>query len=391
MFKPLLQSRSFSAALWLRALAWGLCGLTCGYAAAQTAAPAKSCPAPQRMQALSQAPITMRFVGDLVLGNSHVVENIPAEWDAMYFGQVEAYLKNTDLTLGNLEGALTQYSKTLKVTGTGRSYAFRFPPRYAKLLKDTGFTALNVANNHARDFGEQGFADTAENLRQAAIAVVGLKGQFATLQVKGLRVGMVGFGFYPHQNMVQDLAAASQLVAQAKAQSDYVVVTFHGGSEGDSAVFHGDSKELFLGEDRGNAVAFSRAVIDAGADLVVGHGPHVLRAIECYQGRPIFHSLGNFVGVGGLSIRSMAAMTAIGGVQLGPKGELLGVEFLPLRFSERKVPQADEREDASHLVNWLADNAKFSGQFLRVPANETSRKALIDWAAKTVPAAKVRE
>ena len=391
MFQPLLHKRSFGAVLGLRVLALGLGGLACGYAGAQSSGAAKSCPPPQRMEALSQAPITLRFVGDLVLGNSHVVDNIPAEWDAMYFGQVGPYLKNTDLTLGNLEGALTQYGKTLKVTGTGRSYAFRFPPRYAKLLKDTGFTALNVANNHSRDFGEQGFADTGENLRQAGIAVVGLKGQFATLQIKGLRVGMVGFGFYPHQNMVQDLVAASQLIAQAKAQSDYVVVTFHGGAEGDSAVFHGDSNELFLGEERGNAVAFSRAAIDAGADLVVGHGPHVLRAIECYQGRPIFHSLGNFVGVGGLSIRSMAAMTAIVGVQLSAEGELLGLEFLPLRFSERKVPQTDEREDASHLVNWLADNAKFSGHFLRVPANEVSRKALVEWAAKTVPTSKVRD
>ena len=391
MFQLSFHPRSFGAALWLRRLALGFCGLACSYAAAQSAAPPKSCPAPQRMQALSQAPITVRFVGDLVLGNSHLVDNIPAEWDAMYFAQVESYLKNTDLTLGNLEGALTNNTKTLKVTGTGRSYAFRFPPRYAKLLKETGFTALNVANNHARDFGEQGFADTGENLRQAAIAVVGLKGQFATLQVKGLRVGLVGFGFYPHQNMVQDLAAASQLIALAKSQSDYVVVTFHGGAEGDDAVFHGNSNEIFLGEDRGNAVAFSRAAIDAGADVVVGHGPHVLRAVECYQGRPIFHSLGNFVGVGGLSIRSMAAMTAIGGVQLGPKGELLGLEFLPLRFSERKVPHADEREDASHLVNWLGDNAKFSGQFLRVLANEASRKALVDWAVKTVPSAKARD
>ncbi|NBX04934.1 MAG: CapA family protein [Betaproteobacteria bacterium] len=391
MPRPTSFSRSTGPAFWLRILAWGVWGLASGSALAQSAGAAKACPAPQRMQVHSQAPVTLRFVGDLVLGNSHLVDNIPAEWDAMYFGQVESYLKNTDLTLGNLEGALTQYTKTLKATGTGRSYAFRFPPRYAKLLKDTGFTALNVANNHARDFGDQGFADTGENLRQAAIAVVGLKGQFATLQVKGLRVGLVGFGFYPHQNMVQDLAAAGQLIAQAKAQSDYVVVTFHGGAEGDEAVFHGNSNEIFLGEDRGNAVAFSRAAIDAGADLVVGHGPHVLRAIECYQGRPIFHSLGNFVGVGGLSIRSMAAMTAIGGVQLGPKGELLGLEFLPLRFGERKVPQSDEREDASHLVNWLADNAKFGGQFMRVPANEASRKALVDWASKTIPSAKVRD
>jgi poly-gamma-glutamate synthesis protein (capsule biosynthesis protein) len=320
--------RSHSTTFWLRALALVCSGVGCGFAGAQSDG-AAACPAPQRMQALSQTPVTLRFVGDLVLGNSHLVDNIPAEWDAMYFGQVEPYLKNADLSMGNLEGALTQYTKTLKVTGSGRSYAFRFPPRYAKLLKDTGFTALNVANNHARDFGEQGFSDTGANLRQAAIAVVGLKGQFTILQVKELRVALVGFGFYPHQNMVQDLAAAGQLVAQAKAQSDYVVVTFHGGAEGDDAVFHGNSNEMFLGEDRGNAVAFSRAVIDAGADLVVGHGPHVLRAIECYQGRPIFHSLGNFVGVGGLSIRSMAAMTAIGGVQLGSKGELLGSSFCP--------------------------------------------------------------
>jgi hypothetical protein len=87
----------------------------------------------------------------------------------------------------------------------------------------------------------------------------------------------------------------------------------------------------------------------------------------------------------------MAAMTAIGGVQLGTSGELLGLEFLPLRFSERKVPQTDEREDASHLVNWLGDNAKFSAQFLHVPAKDTSRKALVDWAAKTVLPTKVRE
>lgn len=391
MYQTRIPACRTGAAYWLLLVALGVWGVVCGCALAQTPEENKACPEPQRMQALSEAPITLRFVGDLVLGNSHLVEHIPAEWDRLYFAQVEAYLKNADLTMGNLEGALTQYSKTLKVTGSGRSYAFRFPPRYAKLLKDSGFHALNVANNHARDFGEQGFADTGEYLRQAGIAVVGLKGQFTTLQVKGLRVGVLGFGFYPHQNMVQDLAAVRQLVAQAKAQSDYVVVTFHGGAEGDDAVFHGDSSEMFLGEDRGNAVAFSRAAIDAGADLVVGHGPHVLRAIECYQGRPVFHSMGNFISVGGLSIRSMAAMTAIGGVQLGPNGELLGLEFLPLRFNDRKVPQADEREDASHLVNWLGGNARFAGQFLRVPANEASGKALVDWAAKTVPQTKVRE
>ena len=80
------------------------------------------------MPMVSTAPVTLRFVGDLVLGNNHIVENIPPEWEQLYFANVEGYLKSADASIGNLEGVLTNYPKTLKSTGSGRAYAFRFPP-----------------------------------------------------------------------------------------------------------------------------------------------------------------------------------------------------------------------------------------------------------------------
>ncbi len=357
------------------------------YAAAGASPPAGSCPATVTMPRQSAAPITVRFVGDLVLGNGHVVKNIPPSWEQAYFASVADYLKNSDAAIGNLEGVLTLHAKTLKAVGSGRAYAFRFPPQYAQLLQRTGFRALNVANNHSNDFGEIGFADTLRHLRKASLGVAGLKGEYALLQVKGLKVAVVGFGFYPRQNMIQDLADAAQLIARAKAEAQYVIATFHGGAEGDEAAWHDDRTETYLGEDRGNSVAFARAVIDAGADLVVGHGPHVLRSVECYKGRPVFYSLGNFVGVGGLSIRGLASLSAIGGVQLGARGELLAIEFLPIVFSEQKLPMPDDREFASHLVNRLGSNAAYRGEFLTVPANAAQRPAFEAWIG-SIPAAR---
>lgn len=345
-----------------------------------TPAPDK-CPAPVTMQSISRAPVTLRFVGDLVLGNNHIVENIPQEWERLYFAGVEGYLKTADASIGNLEGVLTRHTKTLKATGSGRAYAFRFPPHYASVLRQAGFRALNVANNHSNDFGDIGFADTLQNLRKASIEVAGLKGEYAILNVNDLKIAVIGFGFYPRQNMIQDLAGATQLISRAKAEAQYVIATFHGGAEGDDAIRQDNESESYLGEDRGNAVAFGRAAIDAGADVVVGHGPHVLRSIECYKGKPIFHSLGNFVGVGGLSIRGFASLSAIAGVQLDQRGELLAIEFLPVVFSERKVPLPDKREFSSHLVNWLGRNARYPGQFLEIPADVSSLKDFQAWIA----------
>ncbi len=365
-----------------------LCAVACAWALPAQGAGAPACPAPIRMTAEAAAPVTLRFVGDVVLANAQAMKTIPKEWEPLYFAAMARYLRGADASIGNLEGTLTDHGVSTKLSSAeGGSFAFRSPPHYAGVLRDAGFTAMNLANNHADDFGPTGRADTVKALREAGLLAAGLKGQVGVLEIKSLKVAVLGFGFFPEQDRVQDLDNTRRLVRQARAQADVVVVTFHSGATGTAALRHSDAEEEQRGESRGNAVAFARAAVDSGADIVVGHGPHVLRAIECYRGRPIFYSLGNFIGVGGLSTRGPAALTAIAGVQLDERGRLRGIEFLSGVFDQNRIPHPDGRDFAAHLVNWTGAHPRYQGAFLRVPADPATLPAFEQWFAPIRPAA----
>ena len=340
-----------------------LLGLFCGNIATVQAV---ACTTPSTTTSTFE-PVRMVFGGDIVLGNSFIVENIPKEWEENYFSGVRSILKRADFAFGNFEDTLTNHDKTTKKTGTGRAYAFRSPPHYAGLLFQEGFRIVNVANNHAYDFGEIGFKDTLNNLKQAGIAVAGISDEAATHTVRGLSIAVLGFTYSNRFNTIFDMAAGAERVRQAKAKGEYVIITFHAGAEGSPAIWHENEEELFMGENRGNSVAFSRAMIDAGADLVVGHGPHVLRAAECYQGKPIVYSLGNFVGVGGLSAKNFAAVSALLEVAVAQDGALQSINLIPLRFNEQKLPQLDPQEYGTRLVNHLGKHARYSGTFIEFP------------------------
>jgi len=325
-------------------------------------------------------PVRMVFGGDIVLGNSFVVEHIPKSWEENYFAGVRSILKRADVAFGNFEDTLTNHEKTSKNPSSGRSYAFRSPPHYAGLLYQEGFRVVNVANNHANDFGDTGFKDTLNNLKQAGILVTGLRDEATTLSVRGLNIAMLGFTYSNRFNTVFDLPEGAELVRQAKAKGEFVIVTFHAGAEGSPAVWHDNADEEFLGENRGNTVAFSRAMIDAGADLVVGHGPHVLRAAECYLGKPIIYSLGNFVGVGGLSAKNFAAVSALLEVAITQDGNIQNINLVPLRFDEQKIPQPDPQEYGTRLVNYLGQHARYAGTFIKFPLiSSDSQEAFLAW------------
>ena len=342
-------------------------------------AQAVTCTAPSVSDSTAD-PVHMVFGGDIVLGNSFVVEHIPTDWEESYFAGVRNVLQRADLAFGNFEDTLTDYPKTSKNPSSGRAYAFRSPPHYAELLHKEGFRVVNVANNHANDFGDTGFKDTLNNLKQAGIAVTGLRDEAATLTLKGLNIAMLGFTYSSRFNTVFDLTEGAELVRQAKAKGAYVIVTFHAGAEGSPAIWHGDEDEEFLGENRGNTVAFARAMIDAGADLVVGHGPHVLRAAECYKDKPIVYSLGNFVGVGGLSAKNFAAVSALLEVDVAQNGEIQKINLVPLRFNEQKLPQPDAEEYGTRLVNYLGKHAHFTGNFIEFPLNNNEHQdAFLAW------------
>ena len=333
-------------------------------------------------------PVRMVFGGDIVLGNSFVVEHIPKDWEERYFAGVRSILKRADVAIGNFEGTLTEHDKTSKNPGSGRQYAFRSPPHYAELMYREGFRILNVANNHAYDFGETGFKDTASNMRRAGIAVAGLRDEAATLSVRGLNIAVLGFSYSSRFNTIFDLGQGAALVRQAKANGAYVIVTYHAGAEGSPAIWHDNREEEFMGENRGNKVAFSRAMIDAGADLVVGHGPHVLRAAECYQGKPIVYSLGNFVGVGGLSAKNFAAVSALLEVSVAVDGTLQKISLVPLRFNDQKLPQIDPQEFGTRLINHLGKHARYAGTFIEFPVSSAGQEEFAAWLAANTPATK---
>lgn len=155
---------------------------------------------------------------------------------------------------------------------------------------------MNLANNHALDFGPAGQAQTITALSSAGIAHAGLPGEITLRRVHGLRVAVLGFAPYPWASPLLDLRAAGAQVRRARRRADVVVVVIHAGAEGANQAHTPHGEEFAFGEDRGHARAFAHAAINAGASIVVGSGPHVLRGIERYRRRLIAYSLGNFAG-----------------------------------------------------------------------------------------------
>jgi hypothetical protein len=199
-------------------------------------------------------------------------------------------------------------------------------------------------------------------------------------------VALVAFGHYARFNSILDLDGAARLVARVRAEADVVIVTHQGGAEGDAAVLLPAGPETFLNESRGDVRAFARAVIGAGASLVVGHGPHVLRAAECIDGRPVLHSIGNFVSVGGLSVRSLANVSALLEAVFDPAGAVRGVRLVPVTFGPERLPVRDPSGRALHLVNALGVRASGLPEFraMRFPGYEDGREAYRQWVA-TIP------
>ncbi len=236
--------------------------------------------------------VTIAAVGDIAMGRDGFV---PTDGGASLFSQVSHLLRG-DVVLGNLEQALTDSGESKCGKKSTDCFAFRTPPSTADALAGAGFTVLNVANNHAYDYGQAGLDDTVAALEAAGLARTGLVDELPRIRARPVRVLVLGFGFYPTGESLLDIPRAEQIVQEADVWADVVVVTFHGGAEGKEARRVPRGMETYLGEQRGDLRAFAHAVVDAGADLVVGHGPHVLRGMEWYQERLIAYSLGNFAG-----------------------------------------------------------------------------------------------
>ena len=305
--------------------------------------------------------VTLKAVGDIIPGSNYSGksdlptesgEALTAEREFL-FGNIKPFFDQADILFGNFESTLTDYPDSAKDTSQNMTFAFRTPPVYAQMLQELGFDVLSVANNHSMDFGEPGFADTIQHIEQAGIKAVGQKDQILYKTVNGVPMAFIGFSYLPYHNAMQDLERAGALVREAKQQAKIVVISVHAGAEGSDETHVSDRTEYFFGEDRGNIVAFAHGLIDQGADLILGHGPHVPRAVERYQGKLIAYSLGNFLGYKTLSSEGTLGDSLILTVQMNAEGDFVGGRIIPVALDANGIPKLDDYFQSVVLIRSL--------------------------------------
>lgn len=291
-------------------------------------------------------PLRIAMVGDLMLGTDYPTDRLPADDGRAQLATARPLLRAADIGFGNLEGALADGLPPVKTCNDPAAcYLFRSPTRMALALADAGFDVMSLANNHARDFGEAGRDASMQALAAVGIHHSGREGDVASWTVAGRRVALIAFAPNPGAHSLLDIAGAVTRVAGLAATHDLVLVSFHGGGEGAERMRVVKGMEVYRGEQRGDLIAFAHAVIDAGADLVIGHGPHVPRALELYRERLVVYSLGNFATFYGISIAGDTGVAPLVEATLDGEGRFTAGHIHSFRQSrpEGVLPDASRR------------------------------------------------
>jgi poly-gamma-glutamate capsule biosynthesis protein CapA/YwtB (metallophosphatase superfamily) len=310
--------------------------------------------------------VTIAAVGDTMLG---ITPTLPAS-PSTYLSAMRSALVG-DIVFGNLEGTLTDQTAS-KCGGAPSSscFAFRAPPEFARALRDSGFTIMSNANNHAFDFGQAGEDQTIHALHGAGIAQTGLPSQITIIHVKDFRIAFLGFAPYPNTGPLNDLPAARRLIRRAAGKADLVVCAIHAGAEGTAALHVTGAEETYVGEDRGNPEAFAHMAVDAGADLILGSGPHVLRGMELYHGRLVAYSLGNFAGYHNFSLEGVLGESAVLHVTLAADGRFKTGRIVSVRLVAAGQPVPDSSGAAAGLIGQLS-RSDLGGRGIRVGPDGT--------------------
>lgn len=297
--------------------------------------------------------ILLKAVGDTVPGTLYPSRRMPKNPEKTFFSKVKHLFNGADVVFGNLECAMTDYPRTRKDTSRGLVYAFRVGPSMGPILKRTGFDVMSIANNHSLDFNWRGFNDTHRNLLKAGIMPTGKKNEIAVREYSGVKMAFIAFSYFSSFNNMHNLKQVRSLINKAEKQADIVVISVHAGAEGSKALHTRNKTEYFYRENRGNLVKFARASIDAGADLVLGHGPHVPRALEVHKNRLIAYSLGNFIGYGAFSTRGYNGYSLVLDVEMKTDGTFTKGRIHPLTLKRGSIPRPDSKKTTIRLMQRL--------------------------------------
>jgi hypothetical protein len=319
-------------------------------------------------------PLTIIGTGDIMLGTNYPSESyLPAGQDCSpILGPVQHVLRSGDLLFGNMEGIFcSEGGSPKKCRDLDNCYVFRMPDHFLTCFLEAGYNLLSVANNHVNDFGPAGRASTAAMLDSAGVAFAGfVTHPWAIFEKDGVVYGFAAFA--PNQGTmdVKDYRQAAEITALLDSIADVVIISFHGGGEGKDHQHIVKGDEFYLGENRGNVVRFAHAVVDAGADIVFGHGPHVTRAVELYGDRLICYSLGNFATYGRFNLSGPNGIAPIVKVKVDLEGRFLGGEVVSVYQSGEGGPRVDPSGRAALKINELS-GIDFPDQELVVESDGT--------------------
>ncbi len=298
--------------------------------------------------------------GDVMMGTKDVGLNPAirpgADAAGLVGGDLAGVFRHADIAFVNLEGPLYD-GPGPSAKNCGSCFAFHSPTYYAGVLQSLGVGVVSMANNHSGDFGEDGRNSTMAALRAHGIEFAGLDregARFATLALpNGKKAAVIAFAPNSGTLNLNDIPRAQALVRDLKKTHDLVIVSFHGGGEGWNFVHVAKSSEFFDGEDRGDVTSFAHAVIDAGADLVIGQGPHVPRALEIYRDRLIAYSLGNFWTYSGVMTYAVSGLGPVLEAWLTPEGKIAGFTIHSSRQAGLGVPHMDSMDEAARYMLYL--------------------------------------
>ena len=320
--------------------------------------------------------LTLAAAGDTMLGSDlrrGAAGLAPGDGETI-FADVSGLFAAADVAFLNLEGTLADGLPQTKCGPNSSScYAFRTPTRYTAALTSASIDVVSNANNHSMDLGPEGMDATLAALDAAGVAHTSRYGDIAMLERDGLKIAVVGAHSGSCCLNVNRLEEVQGAIALADREADLVIFSFHGGAEGSGARHVPGRTEIAWGEHRGDVRALARAAVDAGADVVIGHGPHVLRAMEVYRGRLIAYSMGNFVGYKQFGTRGgHGGTSAILEVELAENGVLRAAKVHPMLLDGEGVPHPDPEGAALRSIQELSD-ADFPESGVQLEADGTVR------------------
>jgi len=288
--------------------------------------------------------IWIAAVGDVVPASDYDRIALPPNNGQQLFTDLVTYIQSADLAFANFEGVLSGCDdcEARKCNDRKYCYRFRIPEIYATRVKEAGFDFLNIACNHIEDFGVKGRVHTHKRLLEMGFFAAGIEQHpCIAFEMGGMKYGFCAFAQFQGCSKMRNSSLLICEVKKMVESCDLVIVSLHGGAEGPKHRNTPREDEEFLEFNRGNMYKTAHLCIDAGADLIIGTGPHVARAVELYKNRFIMYSLGNFCTYGPFGHHVYTRHAPLMRVGIDAEGNFLAAQIIPIKQIEKGLPRYD--------------------------------------------------